>query len=303
MYQWNNKVLDIIWTISSWIFVLWFILFIILAIFHAISYVRHSVNPWIIVWIIILVLWTGIYCSLHTSITQLNIQSDKIQKDTKILLVSDIHVENVTQGFHVNQILKAIKTEKPDLVIIAWDLMNKPNETYLHYFSAFKSIKDTPIFAVIWNHDVMWNWKIVNDIPKNSGIVFLNNAVTKNDSLDIQIAGIIDKSIWGGKSIDEIMNEVDFDNSKDWFTILVTHQPIKLEKLENYPVDLEVAWHTHRGQFYWIMELSRMANDYLYWEYKLWNKTAFVTQWIWTWWLPFRLWTQSEMVIINLKKK
>ena len=100
-------------------------------------------------------LWTGIYCSLHTNITQLNIQSDKIQKDTKILLVSDIHVENVTQGFHVNQILKAIKTEKPDLVIIAWDLMNKPNETYLHYFSAFKSIKDTPIFAVIWNHDVM----------------------------------------------------------------------------------------------------------------------------------------------------
>jgi hypothetical protein len=87
------------------------------------------------------------------------------------------------------------------------------------------------------------------------------------------------------------------------FTILITHQPIKLEKLENYSIDLEVAWHTHRGQFYWIMELSRMANDYLYWEYKYWDKTAFITQWIWTWWLPFRLWTQSEIVIINLTKK
>ena len=54
MYQWNSKVLDILSTISSWIFVLWFILLIILAIFHAISYVRHSINPWIIVWIIIL---------------------------------------------------------------------------------------------------------------------------------------------------------------------------------------------------------------------------------------------------------
>jgi predicted MPP superfamily phosphohydrolase len=84
---------------------------------------------------------------------------------------------------------------------------------------------------------------------------------------------------------------------------LVTHQPIGLEKLEDYPVDLEVAWHTHRGQFYGIMELSRMANDYLYGEHKLWDKTAFVTQWIWTWGLPFRLWTQSEMVIINLIKK
>jgi predicted MPP superfamily phosphohydrolase len=84
---------------------------------------------------------------------------------------------------------------------------------------------------------------------------------------------------------------------------LITHQPINLEKLENYPIDLEVAWHTHRGQFYWIMEISRIVNDYLYWEYKLWDRTAFVTQWIWTWWLPFRLWTQSEMVLINLIKK
>jgi predicted phosphodiesterase len=49
----------------------------------------------------------------------MNIQSDKIQKDTKILLVSDIHVENVTQNFHVKKILKTIEQEKPDLVIIA----------------------------------------------------------------------------------------------------------------------------------------------------------------------------------------
>ena len=300
MYQWNSKILDIIWTISSWIFVLWFILMIILLIEHAIPI---KTNPWIILWIIIIILWTWAYCSLHPRITNLNIQSDKIQKDSKILLVSDIHVENVTQKLHINQILKTIETEKPDFVIIAWDLMNKPHKTYVDYFSAFKFVKDTPIFAVIGNHDVMWNGTIINDIPKNSGIILLNNAVTKNDSLNIQIAGIKDKSIWEGRSLDEIMNKVDFDNSKDWFTILVTHQPIGLEKLENYPVDLEVAWHTHRGQFYGIMELSRIANDYLYWEYKYWDKTAFVTQWIWTWWLPFRLWTQSEMVIINLTKK
>ena len=303
MYQWSSKVLDVIWTIGSWIFVLWFLLLIVLAIFHAISYVRHPINPWIILWVIILILWTWIYCSLHSKITNLNIETDKIQKDAKILLVSDIHVENVTQGFHINQILKTIKSEKPDFVIIAWDLMNKPNTTYLKYFSAFKSVKDTPIFAVIWNHDVMWNGRIVNDIPKNSGIVFLNNAVTKNNSFNIQIAGLIDKSIWENKSLDEIVSDVDFDNTKDWFTILVTHQPINLEKLEDYSIDLEVAWHTHRGQFYWIMELSRMANDYLYGEYKLWDKIAFVTQWIWTRGLPFRLWTQSEMVIINLTKK
>jgi DNA repair exonuclease SbcCD nuclease subunit len=33
--------------------------------------------------------------------------------------------------------------------------MNKPHKTYVDYFSAFKSVKDIPIFAVIGNHDVM----------------------------------------------------------------------------------------------------------------------------------------------------
>ena len=302
MYQWNSKILDIIWTIGSRIFVLWFLLMIFLLI-ENIVHVWYKVNPRIVIWIIVFILWLWVYYSLHTKITNLNIETDKIQKDSKILLVSDIHVENVTQDFHVKKIIKTINKEKPDFVIIAWDLMNKPNYGYVDYLKPFKSVKDTPIFAVIGNHDVMWNGTIVNDIPKNSGIIFLNNAISKNDSLNIQIAGIIDKSIWEGKSLDEIMNAVDFDNSKDWFTILVTHQPIGLEKLEDYPVDLEVAWHTHRGQFYGIMELSRMANDYLYGEHKLWDKTAFVTQWIWTWGLPFRLWTQSEMLIINLIKK
>ena len=220
----------------------------------------------------------------------------------KILLVSDIHSENVTQDFHVKKIIKTINEEKPDFVIIAGDLMNKPNNSYVNYFSAFKSVKDIPIFAVKWNHDIMWNGTIVNDIPKNSGIVFLDNSVTKNDSLNIQIAGIVDKSAWWNNSFDDIMKQVEF-NSGDWFTILLTHQPISLEKLKDYPIDLEVAWHTHRGQFYWMRKIVEWMNDYTYWEYKLWDRTAFVTQWIWTWWLPFRLWTQSEMVIINLIKK
>ena len=110
MYQWNSKSLDILSTISSRVFVLWFILFVILLIEHSIS-IWYKINPRITLWIIIVILATWFYCSLQTKIVNLNIQSDKIQKDTKILLVSDIHVENVTQDFHVNKIIKTIESE------------------------------------------------------------------------------------------------------------------------------------------------------------------------------------------------
>ena len=299
MYRWDSKILDIIWTIGSWIFVLWFLLMILLLIEHIIS-IRYKINPRIVLGIIVLILWLGIYFALHTKITNLNIETNKIQKNVKILLVSDIHTENVTQDFHVNKILDVIRQEKPDFVIIAWDLMNKPNIDYVQYFSGFNSKNHPPIFAVMWNHDVMWNTEIVKKIPDVSNIKFLNN-----ESVEIawiNLIWIIDKSLWWDNSLNDIMNKIRLEDDSN-FSILVTHQPINLGKLQNYPIDLEVAWHTHRGQFYWMRKIAELANDYWYWEYKLWDITAFVTQWIWTWWLPFRLWTQSEMVIINLIKK
>ena len=242
-----------------------------------------------------------VYFALHSKIINLNIETDKIEKNVKILLVSDIHAENVTQKFHINEIIKTINKEKPDFVIIAWDLMNKPNNGYVDYFSAFKSIKDTPIFAVIWNHDVMWNINVVQRIPEVSGIEFLNN---ENVYINwIKLNWIVDKSLRWNNSIELIMDQLMQENDSDLFTILVTHQPIWLEKIQDYPIDLEVAWHTHQGQFYWMRKVVEWMNDYAYWEYKLWDRTAYVTQWIWTRWLPFRLWTQSEMVIINLIKK
>lgn len=324
-YQWENKIIDIT-SIFAWrLFVLSFLLFLILIIEYVVS-IRYKVNPWIIVWFIIVFFWVWAYFSLHTKITYLNIETNKIHKDTKILLVSDIHAENVMQSFHINKIRKTIEAERPDFTIIAWDLINKANRSYAEYYKDIEpdyNPKYKPlIFAVIWNHDVMWNIEAIKKVVDVSNVVFLNNKTityvdwaTIGDWCDadnsfetctwaINIIWLVDKSLWWNNSLDQNLKNANANKLNDNnFNILVTHQPISLEKLKDYPVDLEVAWHTHRGQFYWMRKVVELVNDYAYWEYKLWDRTAFVTQWIWTWWLPFRLWTQSEIVIINLKKK
>jgi Icc-related predicted phosphoesterase len=56
---------------------------------------------------------------LHTKITNLDIETDKIDKDMKILLVSDVHVDYVMSKIHINKIINYIKKENPDLVLIA----------------------------------------------------------------------------------------------------------------------------------------------------------------------------------------
>ena len=297
MYHGKSKFIDIIWTFSSWIFVLCFFVAMVL-VCEQIIWIRYKINPRIIVWFIVIVLWFWTYFSLKTKVVTYEINTNKISKDTKILLVSDIHVDYIYKDFHIKKIKKMIESEKPDFVLIAWDMMNKANSWYTDYFSMLKDI-NTQIFAVMWNHDVMSNKEIVNQIPQSSSIKLL-----KNESIEynwIKIIWLTDKSIWWDSSLQDNLNECNIHNDNK-FWILITHQPIALEKLENYPIDLEVAGHTHYWQIFWLRKLTEIVNDYWYWKFEEDWKTAIVTQWIWTRWLPFRLGTQSEMVIINLKK-
>jgi hypothetical protein len=70
--------------------------------------------------------------------------------------------------------------------------------------------------------------------------------------------GIDDKSFWSGKNIDDVLYESNIAQDA-LYTILVSHQPYKLSLLENYPIDLQLAGHTHRGQFIplsWIIDCS-----------------------------------------------
>jgi predicted MPP superfamily phosphohydrolase len=86
------------------------------------------------------------------------------------------------------------------------------------------------------------------------------------------------------------------------FNILMTHQPISLEKLKDFPIDLEVAGHTHRGQIRGLSYLVAIVNDYGYGKYEENGRTAFITQGIGTRGLPVRLGTRSEIVMIHLQK-
>ena len=298
MYQWNSKIIDIIWTFSSWIFVLVF-LFAIVLLCEQIIWKRYKINPRIILWIIVLILWLWVYFSLKTKVTTYNITTNKIEKDTKILLVSDFHTDHIYKDFHIKKLKEYIESEKPDFVLIAWDLMNKWNISYPKYFSILQNI-DTPIFAVMWNHDMLCDHETIKKISKFSSIKLLINETIKLNWF--QIVWITDKIIWWKTTLQENLDEAIIDKNSDVFTILITHQPIALEKLENYSIDLEVAGHTHHWQIFWLRKLTEIVNDYWYWKFEENWKIAIITQWIWTRWLPFRLGTQSEIVVINLKK-
>ena len=269
----------------------------LLLIFRDIVSIWYKIPPTIISILSLLLIWTWIYFGTTSKITKLNISNEQITSDYKIVFISDLHVQATQHTKYIQRIVNKIQKINPDLILIWWDLMNVAKVSYVDAFLPFNQI-ESPIYATLWNHDNMWNSGAISSIFEKTKIIPLRNKSTTIDN--IQIVWIDDKTYRKGRQLAEILDESQIEPNKQ-FTILVSHQPQSLSKLDKYPIDLELAGHTHHGQFWPISRLIRFFNDYSYWEYNENWKIAFVSQWIGSRWAPIRLWTQSEIVVISLK--
>lgn len=284
----------------AWIILIWIIY--VTWVLSPLLIVRDIVSIWykipVVFMIAISVIWLGfgIYKWTTIKVTPLTISNKNISKDYKIVFISDIHVEIIHNSRYVQKIVNKIKEIKPDFVLIGWDLMNSAKLSYVDAFLPFNQIQ-VAVYATLWNHDHMGDSGVVAKISEKTNIVVL-----RNQSIDvngIQVVGIDDKSYRGNKKITDILKESNISNSGQ-FTILVSHQPQKLNKLSLYQIDLELAWHTHNGQFIPFSRIIWWLNDYKYGKYIYNDMIAFVSQWIGSWWAPIRIWTQSELVLVSL---
>jgi len=225
---------------------------------------------------IVSILWVlvGIYFGTNTKITPLNITNAHLSGTHKIVFISDIHVEAIHNTRYIQSIVNKIKTIQPDFVLLGGDLMNTAKSDYVDAFEPFNQL-EMPVYATLGNHDNMGESKAIAGIFDTTKIIPLRNqSVTISG---VQIVGIDDKSYWKGQTLTEILDKSQIATGAQ-FTILISHQPQKLSKLAGYPIDLELAGHTHQGQFVPLSWMIGLFNDYAYGKYEEAGKTAFVSQ-------------------------
>ncbi len=316
------KILSIVWTIGSWLFVLTALLGVLLWIEQLISWLLSYVGIWfttrkigITFWLFCLIFWVGIFNAFSTKVNNVNIPVDWLENTIDIMYLADLHVDDIISTRHLITLKKEIEKLEPDLVLFWGDFFNRANVRQANYFEILWKISDPkhpwnllPMFAVGGNHDMMWDLQALDRIEALTNIVFLdreNVQVVVLPSLNLQIVGLPDKSQWKAKSVQELLSGYSIISRKtsDFFTILLNHQPISLEKLKDFPIDLELAGHTHRGQIYGARALAAWVNDYGYGYFEEDWKKAIVTQGIGTWWLPLRLGSRSEIMVIHLIPK
>lgn len=296
-YLWSASFLgDMLLLISTFYmvnFTLSLCFFILRKLFHHQKRFHGSESIIIISIVSFIICGFGIQQAVDFKIKSYTIKSEK-QVDTKIALLSDLHLGNSLRKKSLKRLMDIVKESDAQILVITGDLFDESTaiKDMNHFIKEVNEIK-IPIYYIEGNHEeqsvyqkqfyAMMNKANINMLFDESELVFDN----------LYIVGRRDEKDSERKVLSYLINDLD----KDKFILVLDHQPI-IEK--NSIIDLQLSGHTHNGQIIPANFITniRYANLYGYYDK---DYPMIVTSGVGTWGFPLRIGTQSEVVFITIK--
>ena len=299
--RWITRTLDEI--SCFWIWMSLFFFFDILFIYIIGFFVELPF--YIIVTLILLVPIITVYSYWHAHriiVHEKIIELDNINQDVNILHLSDVHYGSIRYKKHIRDLRDKIKEteDKCDLAIISGDLADGSCVVEEDDFMPLKDV-NIPIVFTAGNHDFYPGIENVYNACRKAGIIILDNEGM--EFKDLNIFGLT-------YSFDEIetvsLDELKSFIKEDKVNIINFHVPQNWELFSKLGFDIQLSGHTHGGQFYPVVWIGNrvMYNKGLF-KKNIGGKDRYlhVTTGVGSMDYPFRWGTDSELVILNLRKK
>lgn len=190
------------------------------------------------------------------------IQSDKINEEAKIVLISDLH--NNQFGKSNERLIKKIKEQNPDIILMDGDILNEDGtnaKTAIHLVKKLR--KTAPIYYALGNHEIGYMKKdshLSQELTKaGAKIVDKEYQDLKIRNNKIRIGGLYEYAFAvdgkGNMSKKDMPSKVrnfltEFEESHA-FKIMLSHRPDSFifgHAAETWKIDLVVSGHAHGGQ-------------------------------------------------------
>jgi len=221
-------------------------------------------------------------------------------KNLKVLGISDLHLGVAIDKKCLEQYVRLINDQRPDLILIAGDLIDNnalPLEEERMWETLNKLQAPLGVYYCLGNHEYMVGIdSSMNFLHKTNLHLLIDSAVVINNS--IQIIGRDDKQRSPNrKSLKELAEGTD----PALPLLLIDHEPFHLEEAEENRIDLQFSGHTHRGQIFPMnLFISRMY-ELPYGYRQKGNTHYYVSSGLGLWGPPMRIGTQSEIVVFNIE--
>lgn len=233
----------------------------------------------------------------NKSRSHITLKTDKIDAPVRIIGISDLHLGYSISKKELSRWVDAINAERPDLVIIAGDLIDNQLRPVLSQ-SLHKELQKIDasrgVYACTGNHEYISGIRNSADFFRQSGITLLRDSTVQVG--DLTIIGREDHSRKNRKPLRELTENVD----KRTFTILLNHQPYDLDETRRANIDFQFSGHTHRGQVFPASLIADRVFELSHGYMQKGNSHFYVSSGIGIWGGKFRIGTRSEYVVLDL---
>ena len=223
------------------------------------------------------------------------------RESLRIVAISDLHLGYTIGKSELMEWIGLINAENPDIVLIAGDIIDNSVRPLRHekMEECFKEIKaPLGIYACSGNHEYIGGLDKSTLFLKDAGIQLLKDSYALVDS-SFYVVGRDDWSNKNRKPLSELISTLD----KTKPIILLDHQPYNLEEAEANGIDLQFSGHTHNGQVWPISLITDYIYEISHGFLKKGNTNIYVSSGIGIWGGKFRIGTQSEYVVIDIKQQ
>jgi len=230
----------------------------------------------------------------------------------RIVQISDIHLDEYTEPFFLERIVRHVNTLAPDLVLLTGDFITHGSLTFIaggHALRRCAEILTTltaPLrYAVLGNHDVNFDApEVVRALTAHGTPVLVNQYLpVERKGSRFWLCGVDDP----GTSSPNL--DLAIPAKPDGPVILMAHEPDYADSVIAHPrghlVDLMLSGHSHGGQvrlpFLGPLILPPMGLKYPEGHYRFDQMQLYVNRGIGTVGLPFRLNCPPEITVITLQ--
>lgn len=214
-------------------------------------------------------------------------------------LVTDLHLGHVNGYRFAERIVAKLAQFHPDIVLIAGDMYDGTLADARKLAEPLEKIS-APLGAyfIEGNHEEFGGRLRYIDALEKSGVRVLDGEKVVVD--EMQIVGVHYKDTVNPQKYRALLKKAEVNPAQA--SILLTHAPHNLAIAEEEKIGLQLAGHTHGGQFFpftWIT--SRIWGPFVYGLKGLGNLLVYTSCGAGTWGPPMRVGTNPEIVMIGFE--
>ncbi|HEV2272590.1 MAG TPA: metallophosphoesterase [Acidobacteriaceae bacterium] len=233
----------------------------------------------------------------------------------RIVQLSDIHLEEFTEAFFLEEVVRKMNALQPDMVVLTGDFVTRspassPASIRSSIAAGYRCAEllsklTCPLtYAILGNHDVLVARAAIQDALVSHGIPVLANrsVAIERGGHRIWLAGL-DDALFGRPDLSQALPR----GAAGEPVILLSHEPDFADQVVGHPVSLILSGHTHGGQVRipWMrpFDLPVLGKKYIEGHFRLGNGLQlYVNRGIGTVGVPFRFRCPPELTVITLKQ-